>query len=163
MKRSANRIQFNGYLYRLADGDMGVIDDLRVLQADHMVFYQKLRNFHWNVSGDLFYELHKKFNELYDAAATDVDDLAERVRQMGGEPLRTMQDALSAARLQEDPEAPEDMEMASRVLADLEFLGKSMQDVVARLQNDAATRNLLEEKIQAGEKAAWMLRQFLGH
>jgi len=60
-----------------------VVNELSVLLADFQVFYSNLRNFHWNVKGHGFFVLHSKYEELYNDAAEKVDEVAERILQLG--------------------------------------------------------------------------------
>ena len=55
------------------------VDELNILLADYHLYYQKLRNFHWNVIGKNFFDLHEKFEEMYDDAKLKIDEIAERV------------------------------------------------------------------------------------
>ena len=60
-----------------------IVNELSVLMADFQVFYSNLRNFHWNVKGHGFFVLHSKYEELYNDAAEKVDEIAERILQLG--------------------------------------------------------------------------------
>jgi starvation-inducible DNA-binding protein len=139
-----------------------IVDDLNLLLADLQVHYQRLRNYHWNVTGPQFFELHMKFEELYNAAALHVDEVAERVLALRGRPLSTLRSQIAAARLQEDAEdlRPTAAEMVERIMADMQALGGQMRCTVAAANdvNDAATANLLEPMADEYEKTAWMLR-----
>ena len=65
---------------------------LNLLLADYQVFYQNLRGFHWNIKGSNFFELHLKFEELYNDAQIKIDEIAERILTLEGKPLHTFQD-----------------------------------------------------------------------
>ena len=123
-----------------------VTQGLNTLLADYQVFYQKLRNYHWNVSGPMFFGLHEKFEELYGDAATKVDELAERVLAVGGKPISTLKEQISRARLQEDATTPSAKDMVRNVLGDLERLKSSLREVAnqATESGDSATAHLLE-------------------
>ena len=81
---------------------LNVSDELKSklngLLADAVVYYFKLHNYHWFVTGHRFEELHQKFEELYLDAAVKVDEIAERVLALGGRPLSTLKSQLDAAR-----------------------------------------------------------------
>lgn len=141
-----------------------IADRLNTLLADYQVHYQKLRNYHWNVRGPLFFGLHQKFEELYGAAALKVDELAERVLAVGTKPLSTLAEQLAAATLQEDTGDPDAETMVANILADLEALNGSVREIVkaADAEGDDATVNLIEPFADEQEKTAWMLKAFLG-
>ena len=140
-----------------------VTDALNRLLADYQVLYQKLRSYHWNVSGPLFFGLHAKFEELYTDAAVKVDDLAERTLALGARPFATLQAQLEHARLSEDPEVPDAATMVQNLLADLESLDGALQSakLLAAEADDDTTANLLDAFRDEQAKTAWMLRAFL--
>src|SRR6056297_1340775 len=78
-----------------------VVTTLNKLLANYQVHYQKLRNFHWNVEGKDFFELHEQFEEEYDAVKLQIDEIAERIRVFGKKPISTMQGYLDAAEIKE--------------------------------------------------------------
>jgi starvation-inducible DNA-binding protein len=141
-----------------------VSDGLNLLLADYQVHYQKLRNYHWNVKGPLFFGLHLKFEELYTAAALKVDALAERVLALGGHPLSTLKDQLAHARLAEDDGSPDAEAMVRTTMDDLGRLNDALRETarVAGAAGDDGTVNLLDPMADEQEQTAWMLRAFLG-
>lgn len=143
---------------------MSTVDDLNLLLADHQIHYQRMRAYHWNVRGPLFFELHAKFMEMYTQAALDVDELAERVLALGARPLSTLKESLAKARLEEDAGTGDATSLVKRTVDDLERLGKSLRGAAARAdkEGDVATENLLEGMADRQEKTAWMMRAFLG-
>lgn len=138
-------------------------DRLNHLLADYQVYYQKLRNYHWNVSGPMFFELHLKFEELYNDAALKVDELAERVLAIDSKPLSTLASQLEAASLKEDAGDPDAKAMVANILADIESLNTALREAVkaAGEAGDDATVNLIEPFADEQEKTAWMLKAFL--
>lgn len=137
-----------------------VATSLNHLLANYQVHYQKLRNYHWNVRGPMFFELHVKFEELYTGAALKVDELAERVLALGAKPLSTLKDQLDAASLSEDHGDPDAQDMVANTLADLEALTKEVRGLVKQAADagDDGTVNLLDPFADEQEKTAWMLR-----
>lgn len=89
------------YLHLNASAVNGVVNSLKSLLADYQIFYANLRGLHWNIRGRAFFVLHAKFEELYDNAAAKVDELAERILMLGGEPENRFSEYLKTARLQE--------------------------------------------------------------
>lgn len=143
---------------------MSVKDQLNLLLADYQVHYQKLRNYHWNVKGPLFFGLHEKFEELYTGVAVKIDDIAERVLALGARPYSTLKEALENARLHEDAGSPDAETMVRTTMDDLGTLNAELR-TTAKAASDAgddATLNLLDPMADEQEKTAWMLRAFLG-
>ena len=83
-----------------------LIDKLNVVLSDLHVFYQKLRNFHWNVTGSDFYELHKMFESQYDTIYENIDDLAEYIRQLDSYPVSTLFEYIKLSNIVETNELP---------------------------------------------------------
>lgn len=136
---------------------------LAALLSDYQVLTQKLRGYHWTVTGPLFFGLHAKFEELYDDAAEKVDAVAERLAARGVRPPVTLKEQLSMANLREDTGRPSANEMVERVARDLELLNESLRALErsAGEAGDAATQNLAQGYADAQEKTIWMLRAFL--
>ena len=76
-----------------------LVDHLNKLLANYQVHYQKLRNFHWNVEGPDFFDLHEQFEIEYDAVKAQIDEIAERIRVFGANPISTMQGYLDVAEI----------------------------------------------------------------
>lgn len=140
-----------------------LVTTLNQLQADYQVAYQKLRAFHWNVRGPMFFALHAKFEELYTAFALKVDELAERALTLGGKPLPTMAAALEKSRLKEAAQMPDAVGMVKALVDDLVQLNTWTRQGAEQAEKaeDVGTTNLLEGFADAQEKDVWMLRAFL--
>ena len=135
---------------------------LNRLLADHLVHYQKLRGYHWNVRGPLFFELHAKFEALYGEAAETVDAIAERILALGGRPISTLAEGLALARLKEDSGSPSAHDMVRALVDDLGELVPALRGTAESARaSDPATANLLEGFADGQEKTTWMLRAFL--
>lgn len=140
-----------------------VTDGLNSLLADYMVYYQKLRNYHWNVQGQEFFKLHEEFEKAYNQTADWVDELAERILALGGAPHATLHDFVDEARLNEDPEVPGAQQMVKNLTDDIEKLNNWTLSVVdtAEEARDRTTTNLLDDIVDAQEKRLWMFETFL--
>lgn len=141
-----------------------VTEGLNVLTADAMVLYQKLHHYHWNISGDEFFSLHAKFEELYDFFAVVLDDVAERVLTIGGTPPRTLGEVLETTSLQEDPGLPaDDEDFVKNILADFNAVLENIKPLAeaADEAKDRSTSALLDDVSSQIEKHAWMLRAYL--
>jgi starvation-inducible DNA-binding protein len=138
-------------------------ENLKQIQADATVFYQKLRAFHWTVTGERFFQLHEKFEEAYNRWADHIDAVAERIVINGGTPLLSLESLKAASKIQEDSVVRSAREMIESVVADsrhlLELVGNAIQ--VAEGEGQRGTVNLLDEIRDKEEKALWMLKACL--
>ncbi|MBT8316694.1 MAG: DNA starvation/stationary phase protection protein [Lutibacter sp.] len=136
-----------------------IVVHLNELIANYIVHYHKLRNFHWNVDGPEFFELHKEFEDEYNAVQENIDILAERIRVFGIKPSMTMKDILSVSEIKEakaDKMTP--IDMVTQLLKDYDILHDKMLNVVnAALENgDNVTEQILTDFMQKLEKRNWM-------
>jgi starvation-inducible DNA-binding protein len=140
-----------------------VADSLNTLLADTTVFYQKLRHYHWNVQGQDFFELHLKFEEVYNKWVVFIDEIAERVIALDTVPLHTLSGMLKHARLKEDEELPEAREMVNRTIVDLVALRESIDETISKAEDsgDRTTVNILDEIRDGLEADRWMLKTWL--
>jgi starvation-inducible DNA-binding protein len=142
-----------------------VANVLNTLLADEYVLYTKTRNYHWNVVGPQFNDLHKFFESQYEALNDIVDDVAERARTLGGKALGTLVEFAKTTRLRERAgEYPDARGMIGDLLADHESIVKQLRaDLVTALDKhgDAGTSDFLTGLMEKHEKMAWMLRAFL--
>jgi starvation-inducible DNA-binding protein len=147
------------------DNRQSVIAILNTLLADEYLLYTKTRNYHWNVVGPQFNDLHKFFEAQYEALDDVVDDVAERVRALGGRSLGTLEEFRASARLGEKPgTAPPARDMLAALLADHEALARSLREDIGTVPDhhrDVGTADFLTGLLEQHEKAAWMLRSFL--
>lgn len=136
---------------------------LNLLLASYHVHYQKLRNFHWNVEGENFFELHGKFEELYNFSKVNIDDIAERIRVFGDRPMASLQEYLKYSTIKEPNGIPDSNEMVISILGDFEVLIKQMVDILdlANQIGDVSTIDLLTKILKQTEKYFWMFRSFV--
>lgn len=137
-----------------------VIKQLNVVLADSIVFYHKLHNYHWFVTGKQFFSLHAKFEELYDHWAGVMDDVAERILTLGGKPHPTLASALATATIKEETDSPGAGDMVKSVLKDMQAQAEQMAKAIdaAEKAGDRGTANLLDGFRDEIEKTCWMLR-----
>ena len=138
---------------------------LNELLANYSVHYQKLRNYHWNVKGSDFFDLHEQFESQYNEALQHIDDIAERIRIFQETPLSTMKDYLDTAEIKETTTALESVLMVREILSDYTILLKYMFNVVevAVGQDDSGTEEMVKKFINTLEKHHWMLSAFLAN
>lgn len=140
-----------------------ITNGLNTLLADYMVYYQKLRNYHWNVRGHEFFKLHEQFEQAYLQSAEWADDLAERVLALGDRPLSTLNDHVNHARIDEDPESPGAEQMVRNLVEDIQTLNSHARDLAEKAEedHDRTTTNLLDDIIDMQEERLWMFKTFL--
>jgi len=140
-----------------------VVEALNALLANYAVLYQKIRNFHWNVTGGDFFDIHEKLEEEYTAAAEHIDDVAERVRILGFKPLSTLSDYLKKSEIKETSEDLSGDEMMETIVADYEILISFIVDTAdASIEHgDIGTETLMREMLTRIEEKHWMFSAFV--
>lgn len=147
------------YLSLDKDKTNNTVEQLNILLADYHLYYQKLRNFHWNIEGTNFFDLHEKFEEMYDDAKLKVDEIAERILTLRHTPASNLTDYLEMSNLKESPNNLDDMKMVDTLLNDHGKIIGQMRKVanVAGEANDEGTIDLIGAYIRELEKTSWML------
>lgn len=137
---------------------------LNTLLATYQVFYQNLRGLHWNIKGKEFFELHLKFEELYNDAILKVDEIAERILTLEGKPGHTFTDYLKTASISEVKNVTNGPEGIAIVLKNFKSLLTIERDIlaIAAEANDEGTDSLMSDYISQTEKTVWMLKAYLG-
>jgi starvation-inducible DNA-binding protein len=141
-----------------------LVTTLNKVLADEVVLNTKTRNYHWNVVGPQFNDLHKFFEAQYNELNEIVDEVAERARTLGGRALGTLAEFTQHTRLKERPgDRPDARGMIADLLADHETLIRELRDDIesADKAGDAGTNDFLTGLLEKHEKMAWMLRAFL--
>ncbi|MCK8481862.1 Dps family protein [Psychroserpens algicola] len=136
-----------------------VVVELNTLLANYHVYYQKLRNFHWNILGENFFDLHNKFEELYTDARTKIDEIAERILTLRYHPMSKLSDYLEISKVQEVSPLKSDKDMVKEIINDHKILLKQMSTVIekANSASDEGTIDLIGAYIRELEKSSWML------
>ncbi len=141
-----------------------LIKEMNVQVSTWSVMYSKLHNYHWYVKGHHFFTLHGKFEELYNEATLHMDEIAERILTLGGNPVATMKEHLDQS-VVDEASGKEDADKMVKVLVDdfgkiMKSLKKGME--LAAKVGDDMTEDLLNATYQSIEKHQWMLNAFLG-
>jgi len=124
----------------------------------------KTQYYHWNVTGELFHSLHTLFGAQYEELAEAVDELAERIRVLGHNAPGTFREFAEFSSLREDRYLPADWQtMVGNLAAAHEEVARSLREKIpaAQKNGDEGTADLFIGRLQAHEKAAWMLRSHL--
>lgn len=139
-------------------------EKLNDLLSNYQVFYMNARGFHWNIKGEKFFELHVKFEELYNDLLVKVDELAERVLTLGQTPVHSYSEYLRTSEVGEMKGLSGAEETVKGVLEAFETLLKK-QRVILDLSaeaSDEGTNALMSDYIREQEKLVWMYSAFLG-
>jgi len=144
---------------------MNLTDVLNKQIANWTVMFVKLHNYHWYVTGEQFFTLHAKFEELYNEAALHIDALAERLLALGGKPVATMTGCLEIASVKEAKGGETAREMVQTVVNDFtQIIAElKMGMELAESVKDQTTGDLLLAIHTSLEKHVWMLKAFLGY
>lgn len=140
-----------------------IVDELNVLLANFQVYYQNLRGVHWNIRGKRFFDLHVKFEELYNDAQLKIDLVAERVLTIGGTPLHTFEDYIKSNRLEVGKDISNDVKAVSLIVNSLTDLLGIEREILAKSAeiNDEGTNSMMSDFISEQEKTIWMMNAWL--
>jgi starvation-inducible DNA-binding protein len=137
-----------------------IVEALNPLVADLFALYLKTKNFHWHLSGPPFRDYHLLFDEQADQIFAGIDQLAERVRKLGGTTIRGVSHVARLQTIADDNEefvlAPE---MARRLMEDNAHLVRAQRAAheVCEHGHDYATASILEILIDEAERRTWFL------
>ena len=132
--------------------------------ANWSVLYIKLHNYHWYVKGGQFFTLHVKFEEFYNETALHIDELAERLLAIGGNPVATMSGSLELSSVKEANGQENADEMVQSVINDFSIIIGELKEgmSLAAELGDETTGDMLLAIHSSLEKHVWMLKAFLG-
>ncbi|WP_144391829.1 Dps family protein [Pleionea sediminis] len=140
-----------------------VADSIKKLLADSYTLYLQTHNFHWNVTGPQFRELHLMFEEHYTELAEAVDEIAERIRTLGVAAPGTYKAFSDLSSIKEVDGVPNAEEMVAILTESHEQVVKTCRDSlkVAQEADDESSIALISDRMRVHEKTAWMLRASL--
>ena len=135
-------------------------DGLKKLLADSYTLYLQTHNFHWNVTGPQFRELHLMFEEHYTELAIAVDDIAERIRTLGVISPGTYKAFAELSSIEEVEDIPDGRKMVDILTQGHEAVVRTSREVlkIAQDADDESTAALVSDRMRVHEKTAWMLR-----
>lgn len=138
---------------------------LNLYLANQLVDYVKKHNLHWNLKGTQFFTLHAKLEELYDEANDILDEVAERILALGGNPVSNMKEALSIATIKELENGPKSTDQTIKALiSDTDYWIKDSKEIaeLADKEGDSVTNDMFNGYTKAYQKLAWMLKAYNG-
>ncbi|HEX8357266.1 MAG TPA: Dps family protein [Segetibacter sp.] len=131
---------------------------LNELLANFQLFYINTRGFHWNITGGKFFELHAKFEELYNDSLVKVDEVAERILTLGQTPVHSYSAYISISSIKEITNVSEGKQAVEEVLQSFKTLLRLEREILqlAGETNDEGTSALMSDYIGEQEKLVWM-------
>ncbi|WP_435237441.1 Dps family protein [Psychromonas sp. PT13] len=137
-----------------------IAEGLKKLLADSYTLYLQTHNFHWNVTGPQFRELHLMFEEHYTELAVAVDDIAERIRALDVAAPGTYKEFNSLSSIEEVAGITEGKQMVEILIKAHEQVIRTCRDVLKLAQeaDDESTASVVSDRMLVHEKTAWMLR-----
>lgn len=131
--------------------------------ASTYVLYHKTHAFHWNVTGPLFYSVHKLTDDQYQDLAASIDDIAERIRAIGAKAPTGLKSYIGLSRIDDNTDVEDAVEMIAQLAKDHQEVASQFRDAVKEADRveDVFTADLLTARIGAHEEAAWMLNSLI--
>lgn len=136
---------------------------LNVLLANYSIFYQNTRGYHWNIKGKEFFELHVKFEELYNDLIIKIDEVAERILTLGETPEHAYSNYSKASSIKVSGKITDGIKGAQGILDGLQTLIGLQREILALSGDvgDEGTNALMSDYISEQEKLVWMYSSFL--
>ena len=140
-----------------------IIVELNVLLSNFQIYYQSLRSLHWNIRGRRFFDLHLKFEELYNDSQLKIDLIAERVLTLGGRPLHTFEDYIKFNQLSVGKNISNDEAGIQLIVNSLSQLLKIEREILSKASeiSDEGTSSMMSDFIVEQEKTIWMMNAWL--
>lgn len=140
-----------------------IVGVLSKFLADNYILYLKTQNFHWNVTGKEFFSLHKLFEGQYEDLAEAIDEIAEKIRAQGFYVEATVEAFRKLSSIKEESRVLPAHEMIDHLVKGHELLIREARKLstLAEKFNDQGTVDLMGRRLNAHEKAAWMLRSHI--
>ncbi|MBP7389398.1 MAG: DNA starvation/stationary phase protection protein [Chitinophagales bacterium] len=138
-------------------------DRLNDLLANYSIFYQNVRGYHWNIKGDKFFELHLKFEELYNDLLLKIDEIAERILTLGHAPNHRYSDYRKSSKIEESSQVSDGAKAVEDILGSFKIiitLQRNLLELSAEI-GDEGTNALMSDYIRAQEKLVWMYSAYL--
>lgn len=141
-----------------------ILNNLNTFLSDLNVFYRKLQNYHWNIKGKDFFVVHPKLEEYYTEVNNQIDEIAEHILALGGQPLGTLKDYLNTTKIIEAENKKIDSTLIYNEL--IKDYTKLLQDIkniknVADVEGEHKTSAMMDNLIENYSSTIWMLKQIL--
>ena len=138
-------------------------DKLNTLLANYSIFYQNTRGYHWNIKGEKFFELHLKFEELYNDLFIKIDEVAERILTLGYTPKHNYSDYKKTSMVVESNEVSDGIKAVKEIIESFKVIIMIQRDLLnlSAVAGDEGTNALMSDYIRAQEKLVWMYSAFV--
>lgn len=140
-----------------------IADSLNVLLSNYQIFYTNLRGFHWNIKGRKFFELHIKFEELYNDIQIKIDEIAERILTLGSTPEHNYSAYVKVSSIKETNKIKDGDKAVANILESFKILiaiQRGLLDLTDQI-NDEGSNAMLSDYIREQEKLVWMYASFM--
>lgn len=135
------------------------VRSLETILATTKVLQYKAQTFHWNIEGTHFFQLHEKFEEFYNRHSSDLDELAERLRQLGAYPASSMKKLIQSSSIEEATQV-DSTTMVDQLIEDYQLYSSMLQEFIAEDESDEVSSSITSEIASYIEKQLWMLKSF---
>jgi len=137
-------------------------EKLNILLANYSLFYQNTRGYHWNIKGEKFFELHLKFEELYNDLFVKIDEVAERILTLGYSPRHNYSDYKKESKIAESSEVSDGIKAVKEIIESFKIIIMIQRDLLnlSADAGDEGTNALMSDYIRAQEKLVWMYSAF---
>lgn len=138
-------------------------EKLNGLLANYSIFYQNIRGYHWNVRGEKFFELHVKFEELYNDLFLKIDEVAERILTLGHTPAHNFSDYKKTSTIAESKEVTNGLKAVENILNSFQTIILIQRELLelSSEAGDEGTNALMSDYVRAQEKLVWMYSAYL--
>lgn len=138
-------------------------EKLNELLANYSIFYQNTRGYHWNIKGEKFFELHLKFEELYNDLLLKIDELAERILTLGHSPKHNYSDYRTISKIKESSQVSDGVKAVENILSSFQTIIILQRELltISSDADDEGTNALMSDYVREQEKLVWMYSSFL--
>lgn len=138
---------------------------LNTLLSNYQLLYINVRGFHWNIKGNNFFELHLKFEEIYNNLQIKIDEIAERILTLGYTPIHSYSEYLKKSEIKESTGITDGKMALAEILNALKIIITAQREILklAGNANDEGTNALMSDYIREQEKTIWMYNAYLNN
>lgn len=141
-----------------------ILNNLNTFLSDLNVFYRKLQNYHWNIRGKDFFIVHPKLEEYYTEINNEIDEIAEHILALGGQPLGTLKDYLNITKITEAENKKVNSTLVyNELIKDYTRLLQDVKNIkkIADTEGENKTSAMMDDIIEDYTSKIWMLKQSL--